>query len=127
MYKRQAPDRPGWFYLPTVLDHVPDDCPASEQELFGPVAAVFRVADFDAAIRRANQTAYGLSASLWTADRDRARLLADQLDSGAVFVNDMSYSDPRLPFGGTGLSGYGRELGEAGILEFVNLQTRCYA
>ena len=122
-----APDRPGWFYLPTVLDHVPDGCPASEQELFGPVAAVFRVADVDAAIRRANQTAYGLSASLWTADRDHARLLADQLASGAVFVNDMSYSDPRLPFGGTGLSGYGRELGEAGILEFVNLQTRCYA
>jgi succinate-semialdehyde dehydrogenase/glutarate-semialdehyde dehydrogenase len=122
-----VPDGPGWFYPPTVLDHVPDGCAAADEELFGPVAAVFRVRDADAAIERANRTAYGLSASLWTADRARARRLADQLRAGAVFVNDMSYSDPRLPFGGTGRSGYGRELGEAGILEFVNLQTRCYA
>jgi succinate-semialdehyde dehydrogenase / glutarate-semialdehyde dehydrogenase len=122
-----APARAGWFYTPTVLDAVPDGCPAADEELFGPVAAVFRVPDEDAAIARANRTAYGLSASLWTADRARARRLADRIQAGAVFVNDMSYSDPRLPFGGTRLSGYGRELGAAGILEFVNLQTRCFA
>lgn len=122
-----APDGPGWFYTPTVLDAVPDGCPAADEELFGPVAAVFRVPDETAAIARANRTAFGLSASLWTADRARARRLADRIQAGAVFVNDMSYSDPRLPFGGTRLSGYGRELGAAGILEFVNLQTRCFA
>jgi succinate-semialdehyde dehydrogenase/glutarate-semialdehyde dehydrogenase len=122
-----APEGAGWFYTPTVLDRVPDGCPAADEELFGPVAAVFRVPDADAAIARANRTAYGLSASLWTGDRERARALADRIRAGAVFVNDMSYSDPRLPFGGTGLSGYGRELGAAGILEFVNLQTRCFA
>lgn len=122
----EIPDRPGWFYPPTVLDHVPDACPAADEELFGPVAAVFRVADEQAAIARANRTAYGLSASLWTTDRERARQIADGIDAGAVFVNSMSYSDPRVPFGGVGLSGYGRELGRAGILEFVNLQTRCF-
>lgn len=121
-----TPQTAGWFYPPTVLDRVPDGCPAADEELFGPVAAVFRVPDERAAVARANQTAYGLSASLWTGDRARARRLADRLHAGAVFVNDMSYSDPRLPFGGTGLSGYGRELGAAGILEFVNLQTRCF-
>ena len=122
----EIPDRAGWFYPPTVLDRVPDACPAADEELFGPVAAVFRVANAQAAIARANRTAYGLSASLWTADRERARQIADEIRSGAVFINNMSYSDPRVPFGGIGLSGYGRELGRAGILEFVNLQTRCF-
>ena len=122
-----VPAAPGWFYPPTVLDDVPLDSPAAEEELFGPVAAVFRVSDVQQAIEVANRSAYGLSASVWTADRRKAAEIADRLNVGAVFVNDMSYSDPRLPFGGVGLSGYGRELGAAGISEFVNLQTRCFA
>lgn len=121
-----APARAGFFYPPTVLDHVPDACPAAREELFGPVAAVFRVPDVDAAVARANATRFGLSASVWTADPSRATAVADRLRTGGVFVNDMSYSDPRLPFGGVRDSGYGRELGAAGILEFVNLQTRCF-
>jgi succinate-semialdehyde dehydrogenase/glutarate-semialdehyde dehydrogenase len=120
-------DGPGFFYPPTVLDHVPDGCPAADDELFGPVAAVFRVPDLDAAVARANASRFGLSASVWTRDAAVAAGVSDRLHTGGVFVNDMSYSDPRLPFGGVGDSGYGRELGAAGILEFVNLQTRCFA
>ena len=113
----------GTFYAPTVLSEVPRDCPAAQEELFGPVAAVFRVTDAEEAITRANDTRFGLSSSLWTADRDRARRMASRIDAGAVFINQMSYSDPRLPFGGIGASGYGRELGPEGILEFVNIKT----
>jgi succinate-semialdehyde dehydrogenase/glutarate-semialdehyde dehydrogenase len=116
-------DGPGNFYPPTVLTDVPGDCPAAQEELFGPVAAVFRADDPTDAVLRANNTRFGLSSSLWTADRDRARRLATRIDAGAVFINQMSYSDPRLPFGGIGASGYGRELGPEGILEFVNVKT----
>ncbi len=114
---------PGNFYPPTVLTHVPAGCPAASEELFGPVASVFRAHDPDDAIRLANQTRYGLSASLWTQNRTQARTLASRIRAGGVFVNQMSYSDPRLPFGGIGLSGYGRELGREGILAFVNTKT----
>lgn len=114
---------PGSFYPPTVLTEVPAGCPAADEELFGPVASVFRAQDSDDAIRLANATRYGLSASLWTQDRDRARTLAGRIHAGGVFINQMSYSDPRLPFGGIGISGYGRELGREGILEFVNAKT----
>ncbi len=115
--------RNGNFYAPTVLVDVPLDCPAATEELFGPVAAVFRVPDEDAAVDLANRTAYGLAASIWTAEPARGLALASRLRAGGVFVNRIPISDPRTPFGGIKASGYGRELGRAGIMEFVNLKT----
>jgi len=114
---------PGCFYPPTVLTDIPDGCPADTEELFGPVASIWRVQDAAEAITRANRSRFGLSSSLWTADRDRAARLAQHIEAGGVFVNQFSYSDPRLPFGGIKDSGYGRELGLFGILEFVNIKT----
>ena len=119
----QVPDGPGCYYPPTVLDHVRPGMAAFDEETFGPVAAITRVADADQAITLANRTEYGLGAALWTSDLDRARRLTRLLDAGAVFVNGMVASDPRLPFGGIKKSGYGRELGAEGIREFVNTKT----
>jgi len=116
-------DGPGFTYAPTVLDGVTADMVAFREETFGPVAAIIRARDADHAIQLANDTEYGLGAALWTADLDRARVLARQIDAGAVFINGMVGSDPRLPFGGIKKSGYGRELGELGIKEFVNQKT----
>ena len=116
-------DGPGFTYAPTVLDGVTPDMAAFREETFGPVAAVIRVRDADEAIRLANDTEFGLGAALWTADTGRARVLARRIDAGAVFINGMVASDPRLPFGGIKKSGYGRELGELGIKEFVNAKT----
>ena len=116
-------DRPGAFYPPTVLTDVPAGCPADADEVFGPVAAVYRVADEDAAIEKANDTPFGLGASLWSQDRDRAERLARRVDAGCVYINQLTKSDPRVPFGGVKESGYGRELSEAGIKEFVNRKT----
>ena len=96
---------------------------AACEETFGPAAAILRVADADEAVRVANGTPFGLGAALWTADLDRARQLTRQIDAGAVFVNGMVASDPRLPFGGTKESGYGRELGALGLHEFTNIKT----
>ena len=115
----------GHFYAPTVLIDVPPDSPAAREELFGPVAAVFIADDVDEAVRLANDTEFGLAASVWSEDRARARALVPLLDAGAVFINKMPGSDPRLPFGGVKASGYGRELGLAGIREFVNVKTVC--
>lgn len=116
-------DRPGFFYAPTVLDNVTADMAAFREETFGPVAAIIRAANAEEAISLANQTEFGLGASLWTGDVTFGRQLARRLDAGAVFVNGMVASDPRLPFGGIKQSGYGRELGVYGIREFVNVKT----
>ena len=116
----ELPAGPGAFYPPTVLDHVQPEMVAGREETFGPVAAVFRVADADAAIAVANGTEFGLGAALWCGDAQRAAALARRIDAGAVFVNGMVASDPRLPFGGIKRSGYGRELGAWGAREFTN-------
>jgi succinate-semialdehyde dehydrogenase / glutarate-semialdehyde dehydrogenase len=114
---------PGFYYEPTVLAGIRDDMPVFAEETFGPVAAVRRVADAEEAIAVANASEYGLGASIWTADVARGEALARRIESGAVFVNGMVASDPRLPFGGVKRSGYGRELGPFGIREFTNVQT----
>lgn len=114
---------PGAFYEPTVFDHVTPQMTVACQETFGPVAAILRVRDADEALRVANGTEFGLGAALWTADAERARRLTRHIDAGAVFVNGMVASDPRLPFGGTKASGYGRELGMLGLHEFTNIKT----
>ncbi|MEV5965083.1 aldehyde dehydrogenase family protein [Kribbella sp. NPDC051952] len=115
-------DGPGFYYQPTVLDHVLPGMAAFDEETFGPVAAITRVRSADEAIRLANQTEFGLGASLWTT-QERAPELIRRLEAGAVFVNAMVASDPRLPFGGTKQSGYGRELGAYGMREFMNVKT----
>jgi succinate-semialdehyde dehydrogenase/glutarate-semialdehyde dehydrogenase len=114
---------PGFYYQPTVLAGIRDDMPVFAEETFGPVAAVRRVADADEAVAVANASEYGLGASVWTGDVARGEALARRIESGAVFVNGMVASDPRLPFGGVKRSGYGRELGPFGIREFTNVQT----
>jgi len=113
----------GFFYEPTVLAGVRDGMPVLAEETFGPVAAVRRVADVDEAVAVANSSPYGLGASIWTANVARGESIARSIESGAVFVNAMVASDPRLPFGGVKRSGYGRELGPFGIREFTNIQT----
>jgi succinate-semialdehyde dehydrogenase/glutarate-semialdehyde dehydrogenase len=113
---------PGYFFEPTVVTDVARDSALAREEVFGPVAALMRVRDASEAIEVANDTPYGLGSSLWTRDLARARVLARDVQAGAVFVNGMVASDPRLPFGGVKTSGYGRELSEYGIREFVNVQ-----
>ncbi|PSP71857.1 NADP-dependent succinic semialdehyde dehydrogenase [Halobacteriales archaeon QS_3_64_16] len=116
-------DRDGFFYPPTVLTNVPRDSASACEEVFGPSAAVFSVADEDEAIELANDIDYGLGASVWTEDLERGERLAHELEAGMTYVNQMVKSDPRLPFGGVKDSGYGRELAELGIKEFVNRKT----
>jgi succinate-semialdehyde dehydrogenase/glutarate-semialdehyde dehydrogenase len=117
------PPETGFFYPPTVLTEVPRECPAGIEELFGPVAPVFRVSSADEALDLANATDFGLGAAVWTDDAEIAARFVEGLQAGSVFVNGMVASDPRLPFGGIKLSGYGRELGIYGLREFLNVKT----
>ncbi|VEG57784.1 succinate-semialdehyde dehydrogenase [NADP+] 1 [Mycolicibacterium aurum] len=118
-----APDRPGFYYTPTVLAGLTDDMRIVLEEVFGPVASVYKVADREEAARVANQTTFGLSSAVWSTDEDEQDWFVSHLDAGAVFVNGMTVSYPELPFGGVKDSGYGRELAAAGIREFCNLKT----
>jgi len=115
--------RDGAFYAPAILAGVREGMPAFDEEIFGPVAAVIEADGADHAVALANESDFGLGASIWTRDTALAEKLAARIESGCVFINDMVKSDPRLPFGGVKLSGYGRELSHYGIKEFVNIKT----
>jgi succinate-semialdehyde dehydrogenase / glutarate-semialdehyde dehydrogenase len=114
---------PGFYYAPTVLADIPKGSPAYSEELFGPVASIFRVKGIDEAVALANDVRFGLGASAWTKDAAETERFVNELQAGMVFLNKMVASDPRLPFGGVKASGHGRELADVGIREFMNIKT----
>ena len=116
-------DGPGNFYPPTVLTDIPEDSPAYAEEIFGPVASMFRVGDIDEAIRLANDSPFGLSSSAWTNEEEEREQFINEIEAGMVYINKMTESTPEVPFGGVKESGYGRELSIFGIREFVNAKT----
>jgi len=116
-------DGKGYYYETTIITNVTPEMPIFREETFGPVAAVIRARDTEHAIELANDSDFGLGGNLWTSNIELARKLARRIESGNVFINGMTASDPRLPFGGVKRSGYGRELSSFGIREFVNIQT----
>lgn len=116
-------ERKGYYYPGTILTNIKKGMPAYDEEIFGPVASLIIAEDEDDAIRIANDSLFGLGASLWTKDLEKAKSIAHKIESGSVFINGMVKSDPRLPFGGVKASGYGRELSHYGIKEFVNIKT----
>ncbi|MEP7078849.1 MAG: NAD-dependent succinate-semialdehyde dehydrogenase [Chthoniobacterales bacterium] len=120
-------ERSGFFYEPTVLTNIPPDSPAFREEIFGPVASFFRARDAADAVKIANESVFGLGASAWTNDPREQEFFISEIEAGMVFINGMVASDPRLPFGGTKRSGYGRELSGEGIREFVNVKTAVIA
>ena len=117
-------DRPGAYMEPTVLTDITDEMDVYRDEVFGPVAMVYRYSDLDEALRIANDTRFGLSGSVWGTDADRAAQVADRIDAGMVYVNEHGTTRAGLPFGGVKASGYGRELGRWGMSEFVNMKLR---
>jgi succinate-semialdehyde dehydrogenase/glutarate-semialdehyde dehydrogenase len=119
----RTPDRPGFYYEPTVLDLVTDGMPIIDEEVFGPAVPILTAPDAEAAIALANRTRFGLGSNVWTSDLERGQELALRLEAGHTAINWMTTSDPRLPFGGIKVSGYGRELSSHGIHEFVNVHT----
>jgi succinate-semialdehyde dehydrogenase/glutarate-semialdehyde dehydrogenase len=119
----QAPDGPGWYYPPTVVTELTPQMRMFSEEVFGPVAGLYRVRSLDEAIDLANATRFGLGSNAWTRDPAEQERFVDDLAAGAVFVNGMTTSFPQLPFGGVRNSGYGRELSAAGIREFCNAKT----
>ena len=118
-------DRPGCFYEPTILADVKKGMPAYDEETFGPIAAIITVKDEEEAIAVANDTPYGLGASIWTEDSEQGERIARRIDCGMVFINNMVASNPALPFGGVKRSGFGRECSQYGLKEFVNIKTIC--
>jgi len=123
LYGGRRIDREGFYYEPTILANLSKGMPAYDDEIFGPVASLIKAKDEDDAIKIANDSTFGLGASLWTSNITKAKVLAGKIESGSVFINGMVKSDPRLPFGGIKSSGYGRELSHYGIKEFVNIKT----
>jgi succinate-semialdehyde dehydrogenase / glutarate-semialdehyde dehydrogenase len=116
-------DGPGWFYPPTVLTDITADMAIFTEEVFGPVASVYRVADIDEAIQIANATPFGLGSNAWTRDQSEQQRFIDDIEAGQVFINGMTVSYNELPFGGIKRAGYGRELSAHGIREFCNIKT----